>query len=170
LWISAKVTSEKFCVIPQAEFLSSGIGMNKSILSLLICCVAVLSSGCSSSAFHAKPLAIGTVGGAAAGAGTGAIVGALIANGDIAASAMLGGAIGVPVGLAIGMVYDYYSERSISERNAVEIQRNQVEIYKRQRELDDLREQIRRDSPNANPPESDRYYHYNGPTYGNYYR
>lgn len=144
--------------------------MKKSILSILVLCIALLSSGCSSSAFHAKPLAVGTVGGAAAGAGTGAIVGALIANGDIAASAMLGGAVGIPVGLAIGMVYDYYSDRSISERNAVVIQKNQVEIYKRQRELDNLREQIRNDGPTGNPRESDRYYHYNGNTYGNYYR
>lgn len=144
--------------------------MYKLILSLVVCCVAIGSSGCSSSAFHSKPLAIGTIGGAAAGAGTGAIVGALISNGDIAASAMLGGAVGIPVGLAIGMVYDYYSERSVSERNAVEIQKNQVEIYKRQRELDNLREQIRNDGPTGNPSESDRYYHYNGNTYGNYYR
>jgi phage tail tape-measure protein len=144
--------------------------MNKSILSVLVFCIAILSSGCSSSVFHAKPLAYGAGGGAVAGAGTGAIVGALIANGDIAASAMLGGAIGIPVGLAIGMAYDYYSDQTLSEKNAVEIQKNQIEIYKRQRELDNLREQIRNDGPTGNPSESDRYYHYNGNTYGNYYR
>lgn len=50
--------------------------------------LAVASTGCSS--FHSETLATGAVGGAAAGAGTGALVGALIANGDVAASALLG--------------------------------------------------------------------------------
>lgn len=125
-------------------------------------------SGCST--FHAEPLAIGTLGGAAAGAGTGALVGTLIANGDVAASALLGGAIGIPVGLALGALYDYNSEPSLQERKAVEIRANQDEIFARQRELDALREQLRNDSPGQNPPDSDRHYHYNGPTFGNYYR
>ncbi len=125
-------------------------------------------SGCST--FHAEPLAIGTLGGAAAGAGTGALVGTLIANGDVAASALLGGAIGIPVGLALGALYDYHSEPSVQERREIEIRANQEEIFARQRELDALREELRNDSPGQNPPDAERHYHYNGPTYGNYYR
>lgn len=125
-------------------------------------------SGCST--FHAEPLMIGTVGGAAAGAGTGALVGALIANGDVAASALLGGAVGIPVGLALGALYDYNSEPSVQERKEAEIRANQDEIFARQRELDALREELRNDSPGQNPPDEERHYHYNGPTFGNYYR
>jgi hypothetical protein len=130
--------------------------------------VATSLPGCST--FHAEPLAIGTVGGAAAGAGTGALIGAVIANGDVAASALLGGAIGIPVGLALGALYDYNSEPSVQERKEAEIRANQDEIFARQRELDALREELRNDSPGQNPSDAERHYHYNGPTYGNYYR
>ena len=141
----------------------------RSVMVLALGCFVVsASSGCSS--FHAAPLAVGTVGGAAAGAGTGAIVGTLIANGDVAASALLGGAIGIPVGLAIGAIYDYNSEPSVQERNRAEIEANQEEIFARQRELDSLREDLRDETPGENPADSNREYHYNGPTLGNYYR
>jgi hypothetical protein len=142
--------------------------MYRSILSLVMCGVMATSSGCSS--FHTEPLVMGSVGGAAAGAGTGAIVGALIANGDVAMSALLGGAVGIPIGLAIGAIYDYHSEPTQRERNEVIIQKNQEDIFNRQRQLDDLREEIRNEGPHGNPNESDRHYHYNGPTYGSYYR
>jgi hypothetical protein len=124
--------------------------------------------GCST--FQAAPIASGGVAGAAAGAGTGALVGTLIANGDVAASALLGGAIGLPVGLALGALYHYNSEPSVRERKMVEIEKNQDEIFSRQRELDALREDLRSDTPQTNPPDSERHYHYNGHTYGNYYR
>lgn len=139
------------------------------LYTVMVSGVAVTSfSGCST--FHAEPLVIGTLGGAAAGAGTGALVGALIANGDVAASALLGGAVGIPVGLALGALYDYNSELSVQERKEVEIRANQDDIFARQRELDALREELRNDSPGQNPPDAERHYHYNGPTYGNYYR
>jgi H+/gluconate symporter-like permease len=144
--------------------------MYRILSSLCLLFAVTAASGCSDTTIHAKPLAVGAVSGAAAGAGTGAIVGAIIANGDIAASALLGGAVGIPVGLALGALYDYNSQENVAQRKQKEINRNQDEIYTRQRELDDLREQIRNDGPSGNPSESDRYYHYNGNTYGNYYR
>jgi hypothetical protein len=141
----------------------------KVILTLALAGVLSSSlSGCS--VFQAAPVAAGGVSGAAVGAGTGALVGTLIANGDVAASALLGGAIGIPVGLALGAVYHYNSEPSVRERKSVEINANQDEIYSRQRELDALREDLRNDTPQHNPPDPERHYHYNGPTYGNYYR
>ena len=144
--------------------------MHRILSSFCLLFVVTVSSGCSDTTIHAKPLAIGAVSGAAAGAGTGAIVGAIIANGDVAASALLGGAVGIPVGLALGALYDYHSTENVAQRKQKEIDQNQKEIFSRQRELDDLREQIRNDSPSGNPAESDRYYHYNGNSYGNYYR
>lgn len=130
--------------------------------------VAVSSIGCSSS--YTKPVAVGGLGGAAAGAGTGAIIGTVIANGDVAASALMGGAIGLPVGLALGALYHYNSEPKVAERKGEIIRKNQEEIFSRQRELDALREDIKNEAYQGNPPESQRHYHYNGNTFGNYYR
>ncbi len=141
-------------------------------ISLLSFCLAgifaVSATGCSSS--YTTPVAIGGVSGAAAGAGTGAIIGTVIANGDVAASALMGGAIGLPVGLALGALYHYNSAPKLAERKGEIIRRNQEEIFARQRELDALREDLRNESYQGNPAESQRQYHYNGNTLGNYYR
>lgn len=119
---------------------------------------------------HAAPLATGAVGGSALGAGTGAIIGAVIANGDIASSALLGGAIGLPVGLAIAAAYDYNSERTIQEAKDSDIRRNQRELMARQRYIDELREELRSDAPSGNPAEERQEYRYMGPSLGNPYR
>jgi len=130
--------------------------------------LATVMTGCSS--FHADTLATGAAGGAAAGAGTGAIIGALIANGDVAASALLGGAVGIPAGLAIAAVYDYHSEPSVQERNAALIESNQQELYARQRELERLRQEITEESMASDEWHYNTQYHYNGHTLGNHFR
>lgn len=141
----------------------------RSLFSALLCVVAVANiSGCSSS--YTTPVAVGGASGAAAGAGTGAIIGAVIANGDVAASALMGGAIGLPVGLALGALYHYNSDMKVAERKGEVIRKNQEEIFARQRELDALREELKNEGYQGNPPESQRHYHYNGNTFGNYYR
>jgi H+/gluconate symporter-like permease len=104
------------------------------------------------------------------GAGTGAIIGSVISGGDIGASALLGGAIGLPVGLAAGMIYDYYSEKTIREIKIEDIKNNQREILARQREIDALREEIKSDIPDGNPPTDRQQYRYVGPSLGNPYR
>lgn len=138
--------------------------MKRHVVSVVLA-AATLLSGCG---LHGDTMAIGGVGGAAAGAGTGAIIGAAIANGDIAASALLGTAIGLPAGLAIAAIYDYSSQRSVSERRLAEIEANQRDIFNRQREIDALREQIRNDGPTGNPAEELRDYNYSGPSLGTY--
>jgi hypothetical protein len=140
--------------------------MQRFLLTALLS-TGVLTSGCG---MHAAPLATGAAGGTALGAGTGAIIGAVIANGDIASSALLGGAIGLPVGLAIAAAYDYNSERTIQEAKDSDIRRNQSEILARQRYIDELREEIRADSPSGNPAEERQEYRYMGPSLGNPYR
>ncbi len=140
--------------------------MSRSLLTLILG-ASVALGGCG---FHAKPLAIGAVSGGLAGAGTGAIVGAVIANGDVAASALLGGAIGIPAGLAIAAIYDYNSELSVKERQQQLIMENQEELFARQREIDLLREKVRNEGPRGDPAEGLRDYQYDGHTYGNYYR
>ena len=140
--------------------------MKRLTLSAL-CTTVVLFSGCG---FHAAPLATGAVGGTALGAGTGAIIGAVIANGDVGASALLGGAIGLPVGLAAAAIYDYNSERTLKEIKIDDINRNQREIMARQREIDAMREEIREEGPAGNPDEFRKEYRYMGPSLGNPYR
>lgn len=130
--------------------------------------VGINATGCSSS--YTTPVAVGGLSGAAAGAGTGAIIGAVISNGDVAASALMGGAIGLPVGLALGALYHYNSATKVAERKGDTIRKNQEELFARQREIDALREEIKNEGYQGNPPESDRQYHYNGATLGNYYR
>ena len=145
------------------------MNLKHSFLSLFLAGIlTAASTGWSSS--YTTPVAVGGVSGAAAGAGTGAIIGAVISNGDVAASALMGGAVGLPVGLALGALYHYNSEPKVAERKGEIIRRNQEEIFARQRELDTLREDLRNDSYQGNPPESQRQYHYNGNTLGNYYR
>lgn len=124
-------------------------------------------SGCGA---HTDTLVQGGGIGVLAGAGTGAIVGAVISNGDVAASALLGGAIGLPAGLIVAAVYDYHSERSVRERKLDEIKENQAQIFARQREIDTMREEIRNEGPTGLPDESLREREYTGPTIGNYYR
>lgn len=140
--------------------------MKRTAVSTLVAAL-ILSSGCG---MHAAPLAVGGAGGAALGAGTGAIIGTVIANGDIGASALLGGAIGLPVGLAVAAIYDYNSERTLKEIKIDDIRRNQGEIMARQREIDSLREELREESPQGNPEESSRGYQFNGASLGNPYR
>lgn len=140
--------------------------MSRAILSAFFC-TAVLSTGCG---YHATPLLVGSAGGAAVGAGTGAIIGSAISGGDVGASALLGGAIGLPVGLAAAMIYDHYSERTKTEIKINEIKSNQREILARQREIEAIREELQGDIPQGNPSESDREYRYLGPSLGNPYR
>lgn len=140
--------------------------MSRILLSALFC-TSVLISGCG---MHAAPLAIGGAGGAAVGAGTGAIIGSVISGGDVASSALLGGAIGLPVGLAVAAIYDYHSEKTLREIKINDIRTNQKEILVRQREIEALREEIKADSPNGNPSEDEREYRYMGASLGNPYR
>jgi hypothetical protein len=140
--------------------------MSRSLLTTLFC-TAVLSSGCG---YHAAPLAVGSVGGAALGAGTGAIIGSVVSGGDVGASALLGTAIGLPVGLAAGLIYDHYSEKTLREIKIEDIKNNQKEILARQREIDALREEIKSDIPDGNPSSDRQEYRYMGPSLGNPYR
>ena len=110
--------------------------------------------------------AAGGVAGAAAGAGTGAIIGSMISSGDVAASALLGTAIGLPVGALAG----YYwvateNEREIAtlddtiERNAQEIELNELRLMEQRRRANDASFVIYPDS-------TTREELYTGPTLG----
>lgn len=112
----------------------------------------------------------GVVGGAAGtviGAGTGAIIGATIANGDVAASALLGGAIGLPAGVLLGLAIHAHNEDSEIEANNKIIRENYTQIIQRQQQIDTLREEVENDYKSINLDEELRRDIYTGPTLGN---
>lgn len=126
--------------------------------------VAVALSGCAASS---TPVLGGAALGTAAGAGTGALVGAAISRGDIAASAVLGGAIGLPVGLALGYYWQQQSEDAKERAVIEEYIRNQEAILAQQRELELLQDAAMQDIP-ANQLDFDRRERlYTGPSLGN---
>lgn len=108
-------------------------------------------------------------GGAVAGASAGAIIGSLIKNGDILKSAGFGAAIGLPAGLALNLLMNSF-EPSKPERidQANIIKENQDRLFRQEREIEELRQQVEREIPESrvgnygNP--------YVGPTTGNPFR
>jgi hypothetical protein len=69
------------------------------------------------------------------------------------------------------MIYDYNSEQSVRERKLEQIDLNNRELFNREREIEELRGQIRNDGPTgSNPSEELRDYQYDGHTLGNVYR
>jgi len=107
--------------------------------------------------------------GGALGAGTGAIVGNIIQDGNVAASAGLGLAIGLPAGLAIGQ---YYVQRLEEQKLAQEkqtIRDRQQEIFDNERNLDALRNEIRGDSV-IELDRDRRNVQFDGETLGSFYR
>lgn len=130
-------------------------------------------SMCSCSVFHDPYVAAGTAGGAVGsglGAGMGAVIGSTMANGDIAASALVGGAVGLPLGILAGVGYRSYIEhKQISDNDDV-IQENFKYITARQIEIERLREQLIEDSLKISPDKSLQSDIYTGPTIGTYNR
>jgi|GEM_PF-4336991 len=61
------------------------------------------------------------ISGAALGATTGVVVASLISRGDVAASALLGTAIGFPVGIVMALSYQRYLENSQIDKRNIEI-------------------------------------------------
>ena len=146
--------------------------MNTSnTLKRLALAASLAFSGCS---FFEDPyVASGTVGGAAGagiGAGTGALVASNMVNGDVAQSALLGGAIGLPIGILAGVAYQSYQEQSQLDDNSQKIRENYEYIKRRQQEIDRTREEINEESFAIQPDKEMRSYIYTGPTIGMYLR
>ncbi len=117
-----------------------------------------------------KSAAVAGATGGLVGAGSGAIAGAVIANGDIGASILLGTAIGVPAGIALGAIYAATeNQRVLAEYDSI-IKSNKEEILRRQTQIDQLRESLRDESMMFEPNTDLRDRIYDGPTLGNYYR
>ena len=136
----------------------------RSVLSIIL---AVGICGC---ALSPKDQAAtnGALVGTAAGAGTGAIIGASISDGDIAMSALLGGAIGLPVGALTAYYFYNQSERDELNENQLKIERNEDEILAEEGNLAAMRERVERESRGIELDPSRFDYIYNGPTIGTY--
>lgn len=138
------------------------MGCHKVILASFASIVMLSGSGCSSS-----PVVSGAALGTASGAAAGALVGSAIANGDVVASALLGGAIGLPVGIYLGMRYQANEEAREQERLYAKYLDNQDKIREREKELEQLRDELLSDAPPSTPadPSLQRRL-YMGPTLG----
>ncbi len=113
-----------------------------------------------------RPATLG-VGGAAVGAGAGALVGTIISNGHIGLSAALGAGIGAATGIVAGLAVDHM-ERLEVERMEAEIASADLEIARRQAEIDALHQRALDGSQRGQPDKSDRRNLYEGPTIGRY--
>ncbi len=138
-------------------------------LLALIFSSSLLFSGCGLS-----PVESG-FGGAAVGAGTGALIASSLSNGDIAASAGLGAAIGFPAGIVLCLAADALmtpGSGSSSKQDAFvdEIAENQEEIFENNKRIQELRRDANQEIPEENPPSHNRRRLYDGPVLGNYYR
>ena len=134
-------------------------------------------TGCVTSSTGPRPgTASAAVSGGLMGAGAGAIVGALIKNGDIAKSALLGGGIGIPAGIALSLLLSSVdSEDPARIDRSPLIKQNEEKIYEIEKEISDLRERVVNESPDydfeyADPRARIDGGVYNGVTQGNGFR
>lgn len=142
-----------------------------NILKQLAILVALgLLTGCSISEKTADNVLLGGGAGGVLGAGTGAAIGATIAHGDMASSALLGGAVGIPVGIVAAIVIQDMAENAEINGNAELIADNRDEIRHTQEQLDEYREKLDIETEEIIPDSSLREYRYTGPSLGNHYR
>lgn len=133
---------------------------------LLIKFTLILSLLCGCSTLQ-DSVAAGGASGAAVGAGTGALIGSAIAHGDVAASALLGGAIGVPAGMVTAAILYYNSEEYLENQREELIHENALELRRRQEAIDKARERVFGDVPRIDKPLENAETLYYGPTLGN---
>jgi hypothetical protein len=140
-------------------------------LKSLVLGLMLATTGCG---MFADPyVADGTIGGLS-GAGLGAGAGALVAmgmeNGDIANSSLVGAAVGLPVGILLGVAYRSHIEQKILDENNEKIRQNYQYIMARQQEIEQVREDIREESFAIEPDRSLKSHIYTGATIGMYNR
>lgn len=149
----------------------------KSKVLVAFAIFSIIFQGCIGSSNAPQVTTAGAaVGGGLLGASAGAIAGALISNGDIAKSALLGGALGIPAAIALTLLLNSGSETDPAriDREPI-IKANEEKIFQRERDLVTLREQVVGESPDYDFEYSDRGDRidgaiYNGHTQGNPFR
>lgn len=134
------------------------------IQRFLISAVVLFSASCSSWSHPVQ----GGAAGAVLGGGAGAAVGSLITNGNVTNSAWLGAAIGVPVGVAAGYLYDQHLEAQREAERQLVIDR-QVQIHETDQMLQRRWMEAKLNHPDDLDEDQARYM-FIGPSLGNPYR
>lgn len=111
------------------------------------------------------PVTDGLVGGLA-GATAGGLTGAVIANGDVAASALLGAGIGVPAGILMGMAYQWYFVERVYERNKDVLEENEMTLARNRAIIEEYRKELMAEADNFQPDPEKKEYLYSGPSLG----
>ncbi len=138
-----------------------------SPLALLFTCVAAaLLQACAASSSDDAAL-VGGVTGAAVGAGTGALIGSAMSNGSVGKSALVGGAIGIPAGIVVGVAVHEIGQAR--ERNSLDsaVERNSNRIRQNQEEIEEIRSDVIEEQGTIRVDDSRAGYAYDGPTIGN---
>jgi hypothetical protein len=144
--------------------------LKRVILSIISLSLLACSTGTISDEPYVDKGVKGGLAGGIIGSGTGAIIGATISNGDVVASTLLGGGIGLPVGVALGLIMQSNNEESELAANNKIIESNYQSILDRQRQIDNLREEIEADYKSIKLDKEKREYLYTGEILGNYQR
>lgn len=125
-----------------------------------------LISGCSSLSREQKYGTVGGVAGTGMGALVGASIGAGLKNGKIAESAMIGGGVGLPVGILLGVgVARLQSETEIMLNNR-QIRAAQGELVQGRSEIEQERAKLLDDATSVGFVDVSEKYQYLGPTLG----
>jgi len=112
----------------------------------------------------------GGAAGAGAGAGIGALIGNNMAHGDVGQSALVGAAIGLPVGAALALGIREAQIQAEISRNQDQIEANQESIELAQGDIDEMRADMSQESRSIRVDDSHAEYRYDGPSLGQYNR
>lgn len=138
-----------------------------AVLSILI----LFISACSDSQQRiARDSTIGGVLAGGVGAVSGALIGHAIANGDVAASAMLGTAIGAPIGILLGAYYAGADEELVMWQNDRIIEENERYLARNRYQLEARRQDLIEEMGSIRLDPARRTYRFYGQTLGNPYR
>lgn len=130
---------------------------------LFLSCLCV---GCAASSAQDAAL-IGGVSGIGIGAGTGALIAETMSNGDVGQSALVGGAIGIPAGIVLGIAI--HQAGQAIERGELDsaAESNTERLMQGQHEIEALRGAIVEEQASIRVEDSRAGYVYDGPTLGN---
>lgn len=132
--------------------------MKSFLFSLSVLSLALgFATGCSLSRTSPRDMAkAGGIYGGLAGAGSGSLIGAVIPAGDVAASALLGTAVGIPAGAVVA----YYAVSSENDRELSRLDRiienNEDELQQKRLELIEMRRHVHDESALIRPDRSRR--------------
>ena len=140
--------------------------MRRQISSVTLALVTGLY--CSGCGYTSTPNAgiVGGFSGGAIGAGTGAIIASSISNGDVGKSALVGGAIGIPVGIMLGIAYNNYQYHQIVDGNQDQIDRNKARISESQQDIEALRATFQTEASEIQVDPTRAEWIYDGPSVG----